>query len=88
MKKFGRKYNSGGVAMNELVSVIMPAYNMEKYIDLITNNTISIVIIAFFMYKDMTLNKTLEKALNKLQSAINILNVRLEERKEVSENGD
>lgn len=61
---------------------------MEKYIDLITNNTISIVIIAFFMYKDMTLNKTLEKALNKLQSAINILNVRLEERKEVSENGD
>ena len=32
MKKFGRKYNSGGVAMNELVSVIMPAYNMEKYI--------------------------------------------------------
>ena len=34
---------------------------MEKYIDLITNNTISIVIIAFFMYKDMTLNKTLEK---------------------------
>ena len=61
---------------------------MEKYIDLITNNTISIVIIAFFRYKDMTLNKTLEKALNKLQSAINILNVRLEERKEVSENGD
>ena len=61
---------------------------MEKYIDLITNNTISIVIIAFFMYKDMTLNKTLEKALNKLQGAINILNVRLEERKEVSENGD
>ena len=61
---------------------------MEKYIDLITNNTISIVIIAFFMYKDMTLNKTMEKALNKLQSAINILNVRLEERKEVSENGD
>ncbi len=61
---------------------------MEKYIDLITNNTISIVIIAFFMYKDMTLNKTLEKALNKLQSAINILNVRLEERKEVNENGD
>ena len=57
-------------------------------IDLITNNTISIVIIAFFMYKDMTLNKTLEKALNKLQSAINILNVRLEERKEVNENGD
>ena len=61
---------------------------MEKYIDLITNNTISIVIIAFFMYKDMTLNKTLEKALNKLQSAINILNVGLEERKEVNENGD
>ena len=61
---------------------------MEKYIDLITNNTISIVIIAFFMYKDMTLNKTLEKALNKLQSAINILDVRLEERKEVNENGD
>ena len=61
---------------------------MEKYIELITNNTISIVIIAFFMYKDMTLNKTLEKALNKLQSAINILNVRLEERKEVNENGD
>ena len=61
---------------------------MEKYIDLITNNTISIVIIAFFMYKDMTLNKTLEKALNKLQSAINILNVSLEERKEVSDNGD
>ena len=61
---------------------------MEKYIDLITTNTISIVIIAFFMYKDMTLNKTLEKALNKLQSAINILNVRLEERKEVNENGD
>ena len=61
---------------------------MEKYIDLITNNTISIVIIAFFMYKDMTLNKTLEKALNKLQSAINILNVRLEERKEVNETGD
>ena len=61
---------------------------MEKYIDLITNNTISIVIIAFFMYKDMTLNKTLEKALNKLQSAINILNFRLEERKEVNENGD
>ena len=61
---------------------------MEKYIDLITNNTISIVIIAFFMYKDMTLNKTLEKALNKLQGAINILNVRLEERKEVNENGD
>ena len=61
---------------------------MKKYIDLITNNTISIVIIAFFMYKDMTLNKTLEKALNKLQSAINILNVRLEERREVSENGD
>ena len=61
---------------------------MEKYIDLITNNNITIVIIAFFMYKDMTLNKTLEKALNKLQSAINILNVRLEERKEVSENGD
>ena len=61
---------------------------MEKYIDLITNNTISIVIIAFFMYKDMTLNKTLEKALNKLQSAINILNVRLEERKEVNDNGD
>ena len=61
---------------------------MEKYIDLITNNTISIVIIAFFMYKDMTLNKTLEKALNRLESAINILNVRLEERKEVNENGD
>ena len=61
---------------------------MEKYIELITNNTISIVIIAFFMYKDMTLNKTLEKALNKLQSAINILNVRLEERKEVNDNGD
>ena len=61
---------------------------MEKYIDLITNNTISIVVIAFFMYKDMTLNKTMEKALNKLQGAINILNVRLEERKEVSENGD
>ena len=61
---------------------------MEKYIDLLTNNTISIVVIAFFMYKDMSLNKTMEKALNKLQSAINILNVRLEERKEVSENGD
>lgn len=61
---------------------------MEKYIDLITNNTISIVVIAFFMYKDMTLNKTMEKALNKLQGAINILNVRLEERKEVNENGD
>ena len=60
---------------------------MEKYIDLITNNTISIVVIAFFMYKDMTLNKTMEKALNKLQGAINILNVRLEERKEVNENG-
>lgn len=61
---------------------------MEKYIDLLTNNTISIVVIAFFMYKDMTLNKTMEKALNKLQGAINILNVRLEERKEVNENGD
>ena len=61
---------------------------MEKYIDLITNNTISIVIIASFMYKDMTLNKKLEKALNKLQSAINILNIRLEERKEVNENGN
>ena len=61
---------------------------MENYIELLTNNTISIVVIAFFMYKDMTLNKTMEKALNKLQSAINILNVRLEERKEVSENGD
>lgn len=61
---------------------------MEKYIELITNNTISIVVIAFFMYKDMTLNKTMEKALNKLQGAINILNVRLEERKEVNENGD
>ena len=61
---------------------------MEKYIDLLTNNTISMVVIAFFMYKDMTLNKTMEKALNKLQGAINILNVRLEERKEVNENGD
>ena len=61
---------------------------MENYIDLLTNNTISIVVIAFFMYKDMALNKTMEKALNKLQSAINILNVRLEERKEVNENGD
>ena len=61
---------------------------MEKYIDLLTNNTIPIVVIAFFMYKDMTLNKTMEKALNKLQGAINILNIRLEERKEVSENGN
>lgn len=61
---------------------------MEKYIDLLTNNAVSIVVIAFFMYKDMVLNKTMEKALNKLQSAINILNIRLEERKEVSDNGN
>ena len=55
---------------------------MEKYIDLLTNSAVSIVIIAFFMYKDMTLNKTLENALTKLQNTINILNIRLEERKD------
>lgn len=59
---------------------------MEKYIDLLTNSAVSIVVIAFFMYKDMTLNKTLENALTKLQNTINILNIRLEERKDDNNN--
>lgn len=47
--------------------------SFEEIVKLITDNATTIVILAYFVYKDITINKEMIRAIDKFTSAIEII---------------
>lgn len=46
---------------------------MEEFVNLALNSGVSIVVIAFFMYKDLQFTKTLNQTLTSLQESVDLI---------------
>lgn len=47
--------------------------SFDEIVKLITDNAVTIVVLAYFIYKDFTINKEMQKSIDKFTTAIDVI---------------